>query len=115
MRWFGPADTGRVDIAELDVHPGGQYHIGFFTADGEHHDVRGEYLEVVPYRKLQFTWAWKSTPERVSLVTVALRESEGATELDFVHEQFYDAQAAQNHGRGWAGTFDKLDAYLGAA
>jgi uncharacterized protein YndB with AHSA1/START domain len=114
MQWFGPADARGVDIADLDVRPGGQYHIGFFTADGEHNDVKGEYREVVEHRRLQFTWAWKSTPERVSLVTVELREVEGGTELDFLHERFFDEQAARNHQRGWSGTFQKLDAFLGA-
>ena len=111
-RWFGPGDTRAVDIARLDVRPGGRYHLGFFTTDGEHHDVKGEYLVVEPLRKLQFSWAWKSTPERVSLVTIELRAVEGGTELQFVHERFFDAQAAENHKRGWTATFDKLDAFL---
>ena len=112
MRWFGPGDTQAVDIAQLDVRPGGRYHIGFFTADGEHHDVKGEYLIVEPYRKLQFSWAWKSTPERVSLVTLELRPVDGGTELDFLHERFFDAQAAESHKRGWTATFEKLDVFL---
>ena len=112
IRWFGPADARAVDIAELDVRPGGRYHLGFFTADGEHHDVKGEYQMVEPPHRLQFTWAWKSTPERVSLVTIELRPVDAGTELDFVHERFFDEQAARNHERGWRGTFEKLDRYL---
>ena len=34
-------------------------------------DVSGVYREVVPNERLVFSWAWHSTPERESLVTVA--------------------------------------------
>ena len=33
----------------------------------------GVYREVCPNEKLVFTWAWRSTPERESLVTVHLK------------------------------------------
>lgn len=111
-RWFGPGDTRCVDHARLDVREGGAYHIRFFTEDGQDHDVSGVYQEVVPHRKLSFTWAWKSTPERVSLVTISLRPVDGGTELDFVHERFFDQQARDNHARGWGAAFGKLDALL---
>ena len=110
--WFGPGDTQRVESAALDVRVGGSYHIRFFTEDGLDHDVAGTYQEVVPHRRLSFTWAWKSTPDRVSLVTIALRPVDGGTELDFVHERFFDAQARDNHARGWNGALAKLDALL---
>ena len=37
--------------------------------------------EVVPNAKLVFTWAWRSTPERESLVTVEFKPSGQGTEL----------------------------------
>jgi hypothetical protein len=30
----------------------------------------------------------------------------------FRHEQFFDEAARDNHARGWAGAFTKLDGYL---
>ncbi|MDB5873916.1 MAG: hypothetical protein JWQ07_3358 [Ramlibacter sp.] len=110
--WFGPGDTESVTRAELDVRTGGRYHIAFRTQDGEEHDVSGIYQEVEPNRKLSFTWAWKSTPERVSLVTIKLRAAAGGTDLDFRHDRFFDQQARDNHERGWTGTFVKLDHFL---
>ena len=111
-RWFGPGDTESVAIADLDVREGGRYHIRFFTTDGEQHDVSGVYQEVVEHRRLAFSWAWKSTPERVSRVTIELRPVEGGTELDFLHDRFFDQAARDNHERGWTGTFARLDALL---
>lgn len=111
-RWFGPGDTGSVTRAELDVRLGGRYRIVFGTPDGEEHDVSGVYQEVLENRKLSFTWAWKSTPERVSLVTIELRAIAQGTEMDFRHDRFFDQQARDNHERGWARTFAKLDRFL---
>ncbi|HYF42328.1 MAG TPA: SRPBCC domain-containing protein [Ramlibacter sp.] len=109
-RWFGPADTGRVISAELDVREGGAYSIAFTTQDGQSHRVGGVYQEVVPPRRLVFSWAWQSTPERVSRVTVELRAVPEGTELQFLHERFFDQAARDGHARGWSGAFAKLDA-----
>ncbi len=111
-RWFGPADTESVSSADLDVREGGAYSIAFSTQDGQSHRVGGVYQEVVPLRKLVFSWAWQSTPERVSLVSVELRPVPEGTELQFVHERFFDQAARDNHARGWTGTFAKLDALM---
>ncbi len=78
--WFGPADTvAGSSSAELDVRVGGRFRIRFSTANGEHHEVGGVYREVTPDQRLVFTWAWRSTPERESLVTVALKPDGAAT------------------------------------
>jgi uncharacterized protein YndB with AHSA1/START domain len=113
-RWFGPGDTEEVTGAQLDVRVGGHYSIAFRTSDGEQHKVGGTYQEVVPNRKLSFTWAWQSTPDRVSFVIVEMRATSDGTHLEFRHERFFNEQALQNHKRGWTGTFAKLDAYLQA-
>jgi uncharacterized protein YndB with AHSA1/START domain len=74
--------------------------------------VSGVYQEVVENRKLAFTWAWKSTPERVSLVTIELRPTAQGTEMDFRHDRFFDQAARENHERGWMATFAKLDRFV---
>ena len=114
-KWFGPEQTEAVVLAETDVRVGGRYHIAFVTDDGERHDVSGVYREVVEHRKLVFTWAWRTTPERESLVTVALEPADGGTRLRFRHEQFFDETARDNHRRGWTGTFRRLDRFLGGS
>ena len=111
--WFGPAQTISGSVrAEMDVRVGGRFRVGFKTEDGEYHEVGGVYREVVPNEKLVFTWAWHTTPERESLVSVLIRsEGEGAM-LTLVHEQFFDESARDGHQRGWSGTLDKLERYL---
>jgi uncharacterized protein YndB with AHSA1/START domain len=111
-RWFGPGEADSVTLAELDVRPGGRYRVAFHTPDGEQHEVSGHYKEVEINRRLSFTWAWKSTPERVSLVTIEILPSAQGCELNFLHEQFADREARDNHERGWSGTFAKLERFI---
>src|SRR5262249_15871087 len=72
-QWMGPSDEFRVLVAETDVRIGGRYHIVMKTPGGEEHDVSGLYREIVPNRKLAYTWAWKSTPEREAQRTIEQR------------------------------------------
>ena len=72
-RWFGPGQAETV-LVESDARVGGRFRIVMRAPDGEEHDVSGVYREVVPDQKLVFTWAWRTTPERESLVTVAPQE-----------------------------------------
>jgi uncharacterized protein YndB with AHSA1/START domain len=108
VKWFGP-DSGKVTKAELDVRVGGRYAIGFRTNDGEEHNVGGVYREVVKNEKLQFTWAWRTTPERESLVTVLIKPDGDGAILTLIHEQFFDEPARDRHQSGWTGALDKLE------
>jgi uncharacterized protein YndB with AHSA1/START domain len=111
-RWFGP-ENERVSLAELDVRVGGRFRIVFGGPDGSANECAGVYKEVVPDRKLVFTWHWpRTTPERVSLVTIEFKAAAGGTELDFSHEQFFDEQARDGHQRGWSAALDKLGRFL---
>ncbi len=111
-RWFAPSDAFSIPHAEADVRVGGRYRIVMRAPDGEQHDVSGVYREVVPNEKLVFTWAWRSTPERESLVTVALRPAGGGTELTLTHEQFFDEEARDKHQHGWAACLGRLASAL---
>ncbi len=111
-RWFGP-DSGAALSAEIDPRSGGRLHIAFKTADGERHDVSGVYREVRPEEKLVFTWAWKSTPDRESLVTIDLTPDGNGTMLTLTHEQFFDEAARDSHRSGWMVALDKLERLFG--
>lgn len=106
-RWWGPPGATFLS-AEIEPRVGGRFAVGMRTPDGERHDVGGEYRELVPGRKLVFTWAWRTTPERQSLVTLTLAAAGEDTELTLLHENFFDEPARDNHQRGWTGALDKL-------
>jgi uncharacterized protein YndB with AHSA1/START domain len=106
-QWFLPPSAEAV-LAESDPRVGGQYRIVVRSAGGEVHDVGGTYREVVPDEKLVFTWAWRSTPERQSLVTVALKSDGDGTLLTLTHERFFDEAARDRHQAGWSPILDRL-------
>jgi uncharacterized protein YndB with AHSA1/START domain len=99
--------------ADVDVRVGGRYRISFDMESGEYSEVSGTYREVVPNEKLVFSWAWHSTPERESLVTVSIRPDGGGSLMVFTHEQFFDEAARDNHERGWSELFAQLESVLG--
>jgi len=112
-QWFGPGGPQPVSVAEVDLRVGGRFHVVFGGPQGTEHEVEGVYREVIPERKLVFTWTWpRTTPERESLVTVELRGVAGGTELLFRHEQLFDEAARDGHLRGWSETMVKLERYV---
>src|SRR5712671_3380477 len=95
IRWFGRSDARPGSFeAEIDARIGGVYR------------------EVVPNQKLVFSWAWHSTPERESLVTVSLKPDGDGTLLTLTHEQLFDQAARDGHERGWLGALDKLERFI---
>jgi uncharacterized protein YndB with AHSA1/START domain len=111
IRWWGVTPHPKTPIAETDLRVGGRYRVQFWGPGGEHHSVSGVYREIVPNRKLVFTWAWQSTPERESQVTIDIKPAnDGSSLLTLVHEQFADEKARDDHGVGWNHALDNLEA-----
>jgi uncharacterized protein YndB with AHSA1/START domain len=113
IRWWGVTGHEKTPIAKTDLRVGGRFHVQFWTPDGEHQSVSGVYREVVHDRKLVFSWAWQSTPERESVVTVDLKPDDDGTILTLTHEQFFDDKACDDHRRGWTLALDNLERIYG--
>lgn len=87
--------------ATVDLRPGG-------TIRWVHDNgwvVAGEVREVVPMRRLVFTYGWESggfpVPLGSSTVTIELRARGGATDVSVRHAGLTDDMATQ-HTEGWA-------------
>jgi uncharacterized protein YndB with AHSA1/START domain len=112
IRWFGRPDAKPGSFqADIDARIGGRFRVSFAT-DAEYYEVGGVYREVVPNRRLVFSWAWHSTPERQSQVTVELKPDGDGTLLTLHHEQLFNQIARDGHERGWISALDKLEKYL---
>ncbi|MGH8852184.1 MAG: SRPBCC family protein [Casimicrobiaceae bacterium] len=110
--WMGPSDDFGEAQVTIDLRVGGRYRIVMPAPDGEMHRVGGVYKEIVPGRKLVYTWAWESTPERESQVTLELKPSGAGTELLLTHQRFADTEARDKHQHGWTGCLDRLGRHL---
>jgi uncharacterized protein YndB with AHSA1/START domain len=94
--WWGEA-------AQLDARPGGLCRIEM--AGGP--VMRGEYVELVPYERLVFSFGWEPTdgaPDIApgeSRVEVTLIEDAGDTIMTLRHTRIPDA-FAEHHAAGWS-------------
>ena len=114
-QWWATSNNQRVSLVELDVRAGGRYRLCFGGADGNENEAAGTYQEVAKPKKLVFTWSWpRTTPDRVSVVTILFNAKGAGTELVFKHEQFADETARDNHKRGWTGLLDRLGEFVDA-
>jgi uncharacterized protein YndB with AHSA1/START domain len=98
--------------AVFEPRVGGRFMIHGRSGSGEEHRVSGIVQEAIPNRKLAYTWAWQSTPERESLVTVEFKPDGDGTLFTLTHEQFFDEAARDRHNMGWTSAIDKLETYL---
>lgn len=114
LQWWGP-DAGPTLSVVADVRPGGQFSVVFRLLTGDEHNPTGIYREVVPEKKLVFTWDLPGAEEPVSLVTFRLEPFDGGTELTLTHERLPDEATLSSHEQGWNGLLDKLPVFLGVA
>ena len=114
MQWWGP-DAGPTLRAEADVRPGGRFSVVFRLMNGDEHNPTGIYQEVIPEKKLVFTWDLPGAEEPESLVTFRLEPIDVGTKLTLTHEQLPDEPARKSHEQGWSGLLDKLPVFLGVA
>jgi uncharacterized protein YndB with AHSA1/START domain len=112
-RWWGCPETRSVPVVEIDVRVGGTFRVALRTEDGATHVMHGTYREVVPARRLVFTWHQAMFGDAESVVTVSLRPDGDGTWLTLTHEQFADDSMRDAHAYGWTGSLDRLVAQFG--
>ena len=108
IQWWGISDDVASRVAEVDVRVGGRFRVEFEIGNGKHDNVSGVYREVVPDRRLVFSWTWGATPERESQVTIDLKPDGDSTILTLTHEQLFDQKSCDDHVIGWNIILDNL-------
>ncbi len=91
------ADT---ETLEIDFRVGGKYSIQFL---GYGMKNRGEFLEIIPNKKIVFTWCqdFSSDPTPDTRVEIELKDLGGNTEVKLVHSGFSDSENRDAHEGGW--------------
>jgi uncharacterized protein YndB with AHSA1/START domain len=84
--------------AYLDARPGGIYRVNVTGREV----ARGEYVEIVPFSRIVFTWGWEEGPITPGSTTVeiSLLPDGDGTILRLRHSGL-DAQGQQSHAVGW--------------
>ncbi|MEX2202146.1 MAG: SRPBCC domain-containing protein [Dongiaceae bacterium] len=112
-RWMGPADFDCPE-ATMDVRVGGAYSAMIRSAAQGENRFSGVYREIVPNRRLVFTFAWNNAGPSDGiemLITITFEERNGRTVQTFHQRPFRNVESRDAHRGGWIGTFDKLAAY----
>jgi uncharacterized protein YndB with AHSA1/START domain len=93
VRWKGK-------LAHLEPRAGGDFHVDFPEEKGT---VDGEFVEVVPNRRVVFTWGWQGSeivPPGSSTVEIDLEPDGQGTRLRLVHRRLPEGALA-SHTDGW--------------
>lgn len=100
IEWMAP-------VAATDPRPGG-------LMTWTHHNgdtVRGEFVELVPDRRVVFTYGWEredvGVPPGSTTVEIDLRPVPAGTELHLVH-RWFEGPMADAHAGGWANYLNRL-------
>lgn len=79
-RWLLGPSGWTMPVCEVDLRPGGSWHIVWRHADGNEMGMTGVYREIAPPERLVFTETWGGDwPE--TLNTMVLREEAGKTTM----------------------------------
>jgi len=111
LKWIGSDPEGEGLKAHMDVRPGGMYEISFRGSDRVEHTCFGIYTEVKEFRKLIFSWEWKSEPGVESFVEIELTSDNDHTLMQFEHSHV-GSRSMHNYVAGWKATFEKLEQLL---
>lgn len=99
-RWMGIK-------TELDPRPGGIYRVEVNGRDV----ALGEYVEVLPYSRVVFTWGWEDPDNPLrpgsSTVEVSLQPHNGGTVVRLRHSGLPEATRVE-HGDGWVHYLSRL-------
>jgi uncharacterized protein YndB with AHSA1/START domain len=113
--WWGPEGV-RTRSLSVDARVDGRYRWDLVNQEGEEMSVFGEYRELVPGKKIVFTWQWdddKVWENRTSLVTIEFSDRDGGTEVRLSHEQLPSEESRDRHNQGWTSVLDQLEQFVG--
>jgi uncharacterized protein YndB with AHSA1/START domain len=106
--WLGQDDSPAW-AADLDLRVGGRYRFVLREPGGNTYEARGVYREVVPHRRLAFTWSWRDgTAEDEAMITVQFAPVAGGTEQVFTLDPVMDPRERD----AWRADFKRLGLLL---
>ena len=112
-RWMGPSNFTCPD-AEIDFRVGGSYRVMIKSFEHGENWFGGVYREIVPNKRLAFTFAWDNDGTSAgveTIVTITFEEKGSKTVQTFHQRPFLNVERRDSHVGGWTQTFEKLAAY----
>ena len=113
-RWMGPTNFTCPE-ATIDFRVGGSYRAMIKSNEHGENWFGGVYREIVPEKRLVFTFTWDNEGPSTgveTLVTITFEERNGKTLQTFHQTPFHSVERRDSHVGGWSEAFDKEAAYL---
>jgi uncharacterized protein YndB with AHSA1/START domain len=113
-QWWGPIEYP-ANYIDIDFRVGGSWRACLHGRDDGRDLWQGGVIrEIVPPRRLVYTFKWDADGERGidTVVTVEFEEEDGKTLMTFHQSQFESLAERDGHNYGWGSTFDRFDLYL---
>ncbi|WP_425062645.1 SRPBCC family protein [Pyruvatibacter mobilis] len=111
--WMFPANFQHTDGGG-EVRVGGEWFAVIRSPGGEDYRMEGEYVEVVPGRRIVQTHQWinADSPGVKTLITITFEDEGSKTRLTFTQTGFEARDMRLSNSEGWGEVLDNLDAYL---
>jgi uncharacterized protein YndB with AHSA1/START domain len=106
VQWWSPQDIECKSV-EADLKIGGAYRIHMVSGNDDH-IATGKYRQIVPNKRLQFTWQWEHYAMPDSVVTVEFEDLGKTTRLTLIHEGLPDEEDTPDHKHGWTSAIEKF-------
>lgn len=106
VQWWSPESIECRSVT-ADLKIGGAYRIYMVSKKGDHIAI-GNYREIVPNKRLRFTWQWEHYAMPDSMVTVEFKDLGGKTRLTLTQTGIPDQEDADSHKHGWTTAIEKF-------
>jgi len=111
-RWWGPRRYATT-VDKMDLRPGGVWRFVHRAADGGEYAFNGVYREIVPPKRLVYTFNYEGAPGHEAVETVTFEEAEGGKtrmtdHLLFETREERDGMLNSGMEEGAAETIDRL-------
>jgi uncharacterized protein YndB with AHSA1/START domain len=107
--WWGP-EGHHLTTCEIDFRPGGNWRFNM-EKDGAPHWIFGTYHEIVPDRRLLFSYRFPMFGVH-SIVSLTLTPEGQGTRMQFLQTGFPDEDNWRGHRGGWLSSFAILEDLL---
>jgi uncharacterized protein YndB with AHSA1/START domain len=112
-RWLFASASRPMAHVDIDARVGGSFCL-VERRDREITDYTGEYIEIVPHRRLVFTLSLEKHPHAITRVMVEIAPLKRGCELKLTHENVPQDRASHFEGR-WTGILYGLGVTLDSA
>ncbi|MGZ6469504.1 MAG: SRPBCC family protein [Bdellovibrionota bacterium] len=120
-KWFN-RDGATMGSASTEAKVGTTFHMDYQEESGNVHRLYGTYSEIVPNKKLSFSWVEDSSAERNSphygyptAVTVNFEALAGnKCKVDVTHSKLSSESLAKNFQGGWTSCLNGVEKFLNA-